>query len=263
MDHAHQSPCRHRRKHTTRPRRAEFQPSPPRGQYRPTPFPYRVSQSAYSRSLDRLVLTSDTPNSLPLFAPLTRADQSIALARPPTSIALRPDGLFAAVGHDAGLSLVNLQTATVEAFLPVPLEVATLVFSPRSILFAYPSANRGTPIRLNLANRAIAPLPPALPTSVVRLSPDATTLASSAALIERWTINGTLLNPLATATPESRGNLWFTHSGSRLLTACAVSYLSSDLSPNHRINRGISAHPDITEGPGFLAANRYGASILR
>ncbi len=88
-------------------------------------FSYRVSQSAYSRSLHRLPLTSDTPNSLPLFAPLTRADQSLALARPPTSIALRPDGLFAAVGHDAGLSLVNLQTATVEAFFPVPLEVAT------------------------------------------------------------------------------------------------------------------------------------------
>ena len=88
-------------------------------------FSYRVSQLAYSRYLHRLVLTSDTPNSLPLFAPLTRADQSLALARPPTSIALRPDGLFAAVGHDAGLSLVNLQTATVEAFLPVPLEVAT------------------------------------------------------------------------------------------------------------------------------------------
>ncbi len=135
--------------------------------------------------------------------------------------------------------------------------MATLVFSPRSILFAYPSANRGTPIRLNLANRAIAPLPPALPTSVVQLSPDATTLASSAASIERWTINGTLLNPLATATTESCGNLWFIHSGSRLFTACAVSYISSDLSPNHRINRGISAadHPPTRAITAVLTAN--------
>ncbi len=223
-------------------------------------FSYRVSQSAYSRSLDRLILTSDTPNALHIFNPVTRADQTIALARPPTSVAVRPDGQFAAVGHDAGISLVNLQTAAVETFLPAPLEVATLAFSANNILFAYPSPNRGTPVSLNLSNRATSPLPAALPTSVMRLSPDGATLASAALSIERWTTNNASLNLLATPPAESCGDLWFTHSGSRLLTACGTSVLSSDLSINNRINGRIRAadHSPTRGTTAALTANADG-----
>jgi len=251
MDHAHQSPYRHRRKYTARPRRAESQPNPPYGQYpyqrsilfdlpgrirhpaRPTPFLLsRLAVGVFS-------LPSPPPShkrhaqfSPPVCPshprrPIARSRSPAHVHRSPSRWPLRRRG------------------PRCRPFPRQPSNRDSRSIPPRP-------AGSGYSISLNLANRAIAPLPQALPTSVVRLSRDATTLASSAALIERWTINGTLLNPLATATPESRGNLWFTHSGSRLLTACAVSYLSSDLSPNHRINRGIIAHPDITEGPGFF-----------
>jgi hypothetical protein len=73
-------------------------------------LPHRVAQAAYSRSLDRLVMTDGSPDALYVLDPATGAERAVALPLPPRCLDVSPDGKHALVGHDAHLSYVDLVT---------------------------------------------------------------------------------------------------------------------------------------------------------
>lgn len=81
------------------------------------PLAHNVVDAEYSTGLDKLVTVSSKPdNTLTILNPLTGRQQTVALELPPTSLALSADGLNAVVGHDGGLSQINLVTGALREF---------------------------------------------------------------------------------------------------------------------------------------------------
>ena len=72
---------------------------------------YRPLDAKYSNALARMVLISANPNQLHIFDPESQTDQIVNLSKAPYTVALSPNGLHAAVGHDSLITYVNLSTA--------------------------------------------------------------------------------------------------------------------------------------------------------
>ncbi len=81
----------------------------------------------YSNALDRIIFIAANPNQLHIFDPATNTDTAVNLPKPPLSLSVSLDGLHAAVGHDALVSYVNLQTASLEKTLAATTTVTSLV----------------------------------------------------------------------------------------------------------------------------------------
>ncbi len=102
----------------------------------PVPFlsrialPHNVIDSEFSKQLGAVVMVSSYPrNSLYLFDVATQAELEIALNKPPHSVSISPDGLQAAVGHDALVSVIDLaELAQTGTATPVLLTTTTVAF---------------------------------------------------------------------------------------------------------------------------------------
>lgn len=92
-------------------------------------LPYRPIDAEYSSALDRIVMVSSNPNRLHVYDAGNGANFSVDLPKPPTSVSVGPSGLFAAVGHDALISYVNLMTMTVERTYPVTLFIPDVILA--------------------------------------------------------------------------------------------------------------------------------------
>src|ERR1700722_9696612 len=90
-------------------------------------LPYVPVTAEYSNSLDRIIFIAANPNQLHIFDPATNTDTAVNLPKPPLSLSVSLDGLHAAVGHDALISYVNLQTASLEKTLAATATVNSLV----------------------------------------------------------------------------------------------------------------------------------------
>lgn len=94
------------------------------------PLGYAPIDAEYSNTLDRLVMVSANPNALHIYDPATATEVAVPLSVAPTSLSLSPDGGMAAVGHNAFISEVNLNTAqVVGAPIAVPIDVYDLALS--------------------------------------------------------------------------------------------------------------------------------------
>jgi hypothetical protein len=81
-------------------------------------LPYLARTAAYSRALDALLILPTTQRALRIVDPETCSDRTVALPRLGSSLALAPSGRSVAVGHDGSVSIVDLQTFTVQATFP-------------------------------------------------------------------------------------------------------------------------------------------------
>lgn len=90
---------------------------------------FRVADAEYSRALDRIVLVSDSSSILALYDPQTRGLQTVNLSSPALAVSVSPDGLKAAVGQAQEISIISLQTLTIEKVLPIS-------GSPRELILA-------------------------------------------------------------------------------------------------------------------------------
>lgn len=101
------------------------------------PLPY-VSRSAlghdvidaeYSKGLESIVMVSSMPdNALYLYVTGSGTEYRVPLSRAPTSVSVSPDGRYAAVGHDARITHVDLQSVLAGVPVVKPLDVSTSVF---------------------------------------------------------------------------------------------------------------------------------------
>ena len=74
----------------------------------------RPLRAEYSKSLDKIIMLSASPDQLHIYDPVTKADTAVALSRTPLSLSVSLDGKYAAVGHDSLLTYINLSTGSVE-----------------------------------------------------------------------------------------------------------------------------------------------------
>lgn len=86
----------------------------------PAALGFTTVDATYSKSLDRIVAVSATPNELHIYDPAAQTDRAVTLAMTPSCVSVSPDGSFAAVGHDGYVSYVDLKAGSVLKVFPVP-----------------------------------------------------------------------------------------------------------------------------------------------
>lgn len=95
-----------------------------------TSLAHDVIDAEYSASLEAIVMVSSYPNNaVYVYDTTTGQENRIGLVSVPTSVSVSPDGMQAAVGHDARVSLVDLSTAgNPSAPAPILLSLTTEAF---------------------------------------------------------------------------------------------------------------------------------------
>ncbi len=107
-----------------------------------------VIDAEYSKALDAIVMVSSYPdNALYLFDVADNSEVSLPLAKLPTSVSVSPNGLSAAVGHDALITMVDLNTledAAVDSdtLLDVSTNVFDIVMDGNGFVHAFPETDQ-------------------------------------------------------------------------------------------------------------------------
>ena len=105
------------------------------------PLGHRVIAAEMSRSLSRIVMIEDGPASLHIYDPVAKSEVAVPLSATPTSVSVSPDGHFAAVGHDASFSYVDLVDAEVVKVYALTVPVLNLVLAGNGYVYVFPSSN--------------------------------------------------------------------------------------------------------------------------
>jgi hypothetical protein len=113
-----------------------------------TTLSHDVVDAEYSAPLDAIVMVSAKPtSSLYVYDTATGLEREQRLNRVPTSIAVSPDGHAAAVGHDALITVVQLDSigqpgAPAPVLLNISTEAFDLIFDGRGFVHAFPRADQ-------------------------------------------------------------------------------------------------------------------------
>jgi hypothetical protein len=199
-----------------------------------TRFAHKVTDAAYSTGLDLLITVASDQAKLFLLDPRdTAAEASVTLPSLATSVGLDPTGHFAAVGHAAAISLVDLVGKTVQT-VPVLGEIQSLTLgSDHDVAFAFQSGPTSDHARLMAASFGTGA------TSLVisgqtgmgrgRFRAENATVYVTANLgfpsggIEEYVLNSGVLKQVtlpAGAGGGTCGDLWLSQSAARMFTRC-------------------------------------------
>jgi len=256
-----------------------------------TALPFKPVAFEYSRKLDRLIMISANPNRLHIYNPYTSETVSVALNQPPLSVSVGPDGLHAAVGHDALISYVNLERAAVEKTINVPT-LASGIVAASSWIYTFGYGYSGSPQSVNINTGQSAPNTAAFSMTGAKLNTAVNEIygtrdGTSPNDVERWEIS---TGPVTSETDSPYhgdfciyGPVWFSPDGSRIYTGCGtifrastdpnldMHYLSSITGVNQissldessavqkiaLLRRGVSYGPAIDEGVVQIFQSAY------
>jgi hypothetical protein len=214
------------------------------------PLTFPVIDAEYSLAIEHIVIVSADPNQLHIYDPETGDDVAVDLSYPPTSVSVGPDGKFAAVGHDAQISYVDLQSAQVVKILDVTGNVFDIVLASNGWVYSslyYSSRDernwfRAVEIATNtevefLDSRV---LPEAFGETVYRLHPDGQSLYAadpfcySRGAVFKLDITGNTpiyVHDSHYRHPASKhkacANLWLSQDGQYVFTACGHVFSAS------------------------------------
>lgn len=205
---------------------------------------HRVIDSEASASAGLIVTVSAQPSRLNVLDVFTGSVTSVPLASVPTSVGVRPDGAFAAVGHDGSITLVDLRTRTVVRQYPVPADLLDIVLPMNGWAYGFPRSDQWTSIQnLDLATGNVNTQtnhPGIYAGTYARLHPSGTSIYGSQTQLspadhERFDIS----KGVAVRLYDSRyhgdypmgGDAWISEDGSRLFNRWAHVFR---LSPNQR-----------------------------
>lgn len=208
---------------------------------------YRPVDAEYSRSLDRIVMVSASPNALHVYDPVTGTDQSVALNVAPQCVSVSPDGKFAAVGHNAWISYVDLTTATLVKTWAVTADVGDIVIgdpmtvSAKTTRFAYafPRVDQWVTIHTvdlttgaeTLAGTSAIYAGDKAKLQFGSLNIFGTTSGLSPPSLEKYLIGATGTATVGTSVWSAGGvNLWVSDDGVQILSADGSRYRTADMS---------------------------------
>jgi hypothetical protein len=209
-----------------------------------TPLSHDVVDAEYSKALDAIVMVSSSPTrSLYVYDVSTGTSRSVPLNRDPMSVSIAPDGLHAAVGHDALISYVDLTTVGQPA-APAPVELNVsmaaqdIVLDGRGVAHALSAAYpwdtvHSVEVATNVESLGTSSV---YPDSKIRLHPSGDYLyladngisPSDIEKIDIRTLPATRLYDSPYHGDYSMcGDLWFKENGSVIYTRCGNTFRSS------------------------------------
>jgi hypothetical protein len=98
-----------------------------------------VVDAEYSDVLDRIVLVTREPSALVILDPGSLERTTLELPLRPTTVSISPDGLRAAVGHDAWISTVDLTVPAVTDVVEVDAPLFHVVLADNGYAYGFPS----------------------------------------------------------------------------------------------------------------------------
>lgn len=116
-----------------------------------TGLSFRVADAEYSNALNRIVAISGSPSRLNIYDPAKGVNTAVALPLPGNAISVHPSGLRAAVCHDGLVTIVNLQTATIEKTVPVSVSCYDIVFAGNEYVYMSVTGGWGTSSSVNVS----------------------------------------------------------------------------------------------------------------
>lgn len=216
---------------------------------------HNVVDAQYSSALDSALMVSSYPdNRLYMMDMSDYSESSIALNKIPTSISISPNGEHAAIGHDALITIVDLNTLdsaspTID-LLDVSTDVFDIVLDGNGFVHAFPAADQW----VNIHSVEIAANIETLSTgssvregTKARLHPNGSVIYGadnglSPSDIEKYDISSGTANYLYDSpyhgTYDMCGDLWFWEDGSDILTACGNVFRSSSEQASDMVYRG-------------------------
>lgn len=201
---------------------------------------FRVIDAEYSKSLDKIIMVASQPtNQLHIYDPVAKTDTAVDLNLVPTSVSVSPDGMYAAVGHNAWISYVNLSTGALLKTIATTADVIDVVLAGNGYAYAFPRIDQWETIRaINLATGAET-----LSTGYsiyagtrAKLHPGGTSIYGannglSPSDIEKYGITGGTATYLYDSPYHGDyamcGDLWMSEDGMRIFTKCGNVFRAS------------------------------------
>ena len=199
----------------------------------PIRLPAPVIDAKYSKALDRLVYVTAEPAELHILDPVDLGDKVVRLPVKPQKLSIRPDGLYAAVGHDGWISIVNLETAAFLGMYKIEANVADLLLGSNGWIYAF-RAQGSDAYSLQLSTGIVKST--YVPSgNVPRLHPNNVWLYLGGFHGEsKWTIGSGELQrmpPSFSSSYDTCGNLWLSEDGGRIFTVCGSVYRTAEGQP--------------------------------
>lgn len=197
-----------------------------------TALSFRPVAAEFSSSLNRIIMISESPNLLHIYSPDSGTDTTVSLAMAPLSLSVSPDGLHAAVGHDAQISYVNLSSATVTRVYPVTMTVEKIVLGPA---YVYAISGSVASYSINLSTGAATATWAVSSCSRPRLNPAGTAIycirTGSPSDIQHVDVSTGLITTQTDSPYHGDysfcGGIWFSPDGKRVYDGCATIVQSS------------------------------------
>ncbi len=214
-------------------------------------LPHDVIDAEYSTALDAIVMVSSYPsNALYVYEVASGTEYSIPLVKTPTAVSVGPDGLHAAVGHDALVTYLTLSaTSPAPILLDASLQVLDVVLAGNGYVYAFPRVDQWQPIHsihigTNTETQSSGSIRAG---TLARLHPSGTRIYGadnglSPSDIERYAISGGTAQIIFDSPYHGDyamcGNLWFGEAGDHIYTACGNVFRSSELQSQDMVYAG-------------------------
>jgi hypothetical protein len=228
-----------------------------------------VIDAEHSAALDAIVMVSAHPaNALYLFDIATGTERQVALNKTPTAVSVAPDGLTAAVGHDALITHVDLAqlaatgTSDVKQ-LNISTEAFDVVLDGRGFVHVMPAADQwvdfhSVEVATNTETRTQTHL---REQSHARLHPSGDYLYTadnglSPSDIAKFDLTGVPVTRLYDSPYHGDyamcGNLWFNESGITIYTACGNTFRATTVQAQDMVYSGALQLSNDNANFGFV-----------
>ncbi|MDB4951718.1 MAG: chitinase [Gemmatimonadetes bacterium] len=194
-----------------------------------TVLDHSVVDAEFSTAAGVLVTVSTGPDRLNIVDPELGTIRTVALAQPPLSVAIRPDGAYALVGHDGFVSYVNLAAGTIEHRYAVTCEALDVILPANGWAYVYPRRDQWAQIRqINLATGQETDGPTVYAGATGRLHPSGNfvytaTSGLSPSNVDKSDVRGGPMKALYSSPywgDYTFGSpIWFSDDGARLFTS--------------------------------------------
>jgi hypothetical protein len=223
---------------------------------------HRVIDAEYSKALDTIVMVAANPNRLYLYDPTTNQESSVDVPLPPTSVSVAPDGLHAAVGHDAWISYVDLSARTLVTTLAVNAVVRDTVLAGNGYVYAFTDSG---PRAIEIANGAYTVGTYWYSGTTAKLHPGGRAIYSATGLSPSDLVRHNIASGPIDSSYDSPyhgdysvcADLWMSEDGLRIFTKCGNTFRASDVQSEDMTYAGaMSGLTAVTYVAHFAATNK-------
>jgi hypothetical protein len=197
-----------------------------------TMIPSIVRDAEYSRALDRVVVAGQSPNVLYVYDPTTGTSINAALPLPPLSLALSPDGLYAVVGHDGLVSVIDLRIPAFTLTKAVPVTSYDVVHGGNGYVYVFGGLNDRKIQHVPLNGGAVIAGADSVIQYRASLVPGAQVIYAIATVYDgifRLDITNGMASITRGVTAKGCGHVWISDDAQRIFTGCGTLYSISNV----------------------------------